>query len=154
MAFTIPLIVKLKMPNPAPLSGNCDVVTIWSGRQSNSSNIEQKATNNTSIPEANMTENSMPISFDNQQNNNNEMIINTNNEVKEVPNANDNLMNNNIVLNDQTAALANSIPEQIMNTNPKIEEPLITTESNGPNIDSLNIDDIISAPDIEDMDDE
>ena len=101
-----------------------------------------------------MTENSMPISFDNQQNNNNEMIINTNNEVKEVPNANDNLMNNNIVLNDQTAALANSIPEQIMNTNPKIEEPLITTESNGPNIDSLNIDDIISAPDIEDMDDE
>ena len=30
-AFKIPLIVKLKMPNPVPLSGNCDVVTIWNG---------------------------------------------------------------------------------------------------------------------------
>ncbi len=30
-AFKIPLIVKLKMPNPMPLSGNCDVVTIWDG---------------------------------------------------------------------------------------------------------------------------
>ena len=30
-AFKIPLIVKLKMPNPVPLSGNCDVVNIWNG---------------------------------------------------------------------------------------------------------------------------
>ena len=30
MAFRIPLIVKLKMPNPEPKSGNCDVVNIWS----------------------------------------------------------------------------------------------------------------------------
>lgn len=30
-AFKIPLIVKLKMPNPVPLSGNCDVVAIWNG---------------------------------------------------------------------------------------------------------------------------
>lgn len=30
-AFTIPLIVRLKMPNPAPMSGNCDVVYIWNG---------------------------------------------------------------------------------------------------------------------------
>ena len=31
MAFTIPLIVRMKMPNPAPKSGNCDVVAIWDG---------------------------------------------------------------------------------------------------------------------------
>ncbi|MBR4618343.1 MAG: ATP-binding protein [Bacilli bacterium] len=30
-AFTIPLIVRLQMPNPAPKSGNCDVVSIWNG---------------------------------------------------------------------------------------------------------------------------
>ncbi len=33
MAFKIPLIVKLKMPNPEPRSGNCDVVYIWNGNQ-------------------------------------------------------------------------------------------------------------------------
>lgn len=31
-AFKIPLIVKMEMPNPAPWSGNVDVVTIWNGR--------------------------------------------------------------------------------------------------------------------------
>ena len=31
MAFRIPLIVKLDMPDPRPWSGNCDVVTIWNG---------------------------------------------------------------------------------------------------------------------------
>ena len=34
-AFKIPLIVKLKMPNPMPLSGNCDVVRIWDGHANN-----------------------------------------------------------------------------------------------------------------------
>ena len=28
-AFDIPLIVKLDMPNPAPESGNCDVINCW-----------------------------------------------------------------------------------------------------------------------------
>ena len=31
LGFKIPLIVKMEMPDPAPLSGNCDVVTIWNG---------------------------------------------------------------------------------------------------------------------------
>lgn len=38
MAFRIPLIVKMEMPNPAPWSGNCDVVTIWNGNGSASVN--------------------------------------------------------------------------------------------------------------------
>ena len=29
LGFRIPLVVKLEMPNPSPLSGNCDVVRIW-----------------------------------------------------------------------------------------------------------------------------
>ncbi|MBR2679004.1 MAG: ATP-binding protein [Bacilli bacterium] len=31
LGFRIPLIVRMEMPDPAPLSGNCDVVTIWNG---------------------------------------------------------------------------------------------------------------------------
>ena len=47
MAFTIPLIVRMKMPNPAPKSGNCDVVAIWDGnngkyKESKGDNVEQK----------------------------------------------------------------------------------------------------------------
>ena len=30
-AFVIPLICKLDMPDPSPLSGNCDVISAWSG---------------------------------------------------------------------------------------------------------------------------
>ncbi len=33
LGFKIPLIIKMKMPDPAPLSGNCDVVNIWCGVQ-------------------------------------------------------------------------------------------------------------------------
>ena len=34
LGFKIPLIVKMEMPDPAPLSGNCNVVSIWSGNNS------------------------------------------------------------------------------------------------------------------------
>ena len=35
LGFRIPLIVKMEMPDPAPLSGNCDVVKIWNDTASN-----------------------------------------------------------------------------------------------------------------------
>ena len=38
LGFKIPLIVRMEMPNPAPLSGNCDVVNIWSGGSGGVSN--------------------------------------------------------------------------------------------------------------------
>ncbi len=41
MAFRIPLIVKMEMPNPAPWSGNCDVVTIWNGNGTVNSTINE-----------------------------------------------------------------------------------------------------------------
>ena len=31
LGFKIPLIIRMEMPDPAPLSGNCDVLNIWSG---------------------------------------------------------------------------------------------------------------------------
>ena len=40
LGFRIPLIIKMEMPDPAPLSGNCDVVKIWK----DSSNIVNNST--------------------------------------------------------------------------------------------------------------
>ena len=42
-AFRIPIIVKMQMPDPAPWSGNVDVVNIWNGRGPND-NYEEPAT--------------------------------------------------------------------------------------------------------------
>ena len=51
MAFRIPLIVKMEMPNPAPWSGNCDVVSIWNGNGIASNNVNNSVNNKTeSIP--------------------------------------------------------------------------------------------------------
>ena len=36
LGFKIPLVVKMEMPDPSPLSGNCDVVNIWCGGNSSS----------------------------------------------------------------------------------------------------------------------
>ena len=35
LGFRIPLIIKMEMPDPPPLSGNCDVVSIWNGSSDN-----------------------------------------------------------------------------------------------------------------------
>ncbi len=47
MAFTIPLVIKLRMPDPEPKSGNCDVVNIWNGRNTSTA---PKATNSVETP--------------------------------------------------------------------------------------------------------
>ncbi len=39
LGFKIPLIVKMEMPDPSPLSGNCDVVSIWKGTSTGAANI-------------------------------------------------------------------------------------------------------------------
>ncbi len=49
MAFTIPLIVKLRMPEPEPRSGNCDVVNIWNGRGGNVNKTVAPATSSHSV---------------------------------------------------------------------------------------------------------
>ena len=44
LGFRIPLIIKMEMPDPAPLSGNCDVVRIWNGASSAPSVSNEAAT--------------------------------------------------------------------------------------------------------------
>ena len=50
LGFRIPLIVRMEMPDPAPLSGNCDVVSIWNGSGGNIANVSE-ATAPQSLPE-------------------------------------------------------------------------------------------------------
>lgn len=38
VAFRIPLIIKMQMPDPVPWSGNCDVVSIWNGNNNSTPN--------------------------------------------------------------------------------------------------------------------
>ncbi len=45
LGFKIPLIVKMKMPNPSPLSSNCDVVSIWGGGKMRSSQASVQGVN-------------------------------------------------------------------------------------------------------------
>ena len=47
MAFKIPLICKLEMPNPAPWSGNCDVVQIWNGKGNSTTSVVNNSMLNT-----------------------------------------------------------------------------------------------------------
>ena len=62
LGFKIPLVIKMEMPNPAPLSGNCDVVTIWKGSSSGISN--------NTVNDMDMSQNTMNVS----QN----LVVNTN----------------------------------------------------------------------------
>ena len=68
-AFTIPLIVRLKMPNPAPMSGNCDVVEIWNGNGGRvnqpSAPVQQMPNNQVNYPNQAMIPQA-PVSFNNQ----------------------------------------------------------------------------------------
>ena len=65
MAFKIPLICKLEMPNPAPWSGNCDVVQIWNGKGNNATSVV-----NNSMLNTNMMNNSVMPSTNNLVNSN------------------------------------------------------------------------------------
>ena len=49
LGFKIPLIVRMKMPDPAPLSGNCDVVNIWCGPGSAPAPQQQVPVSNSGI---------------------------------------------------------------------------------------------------------
>ena len=43
-AFKIPMIVKMEMPDPAPWSGSCDVVTFWNGGASGAASFRSDST--------------------------------------------------------------------------------------------------------------
>ena len=49
LGFRLPLIVKMQMPDPSPLSANCDVVGIWGGETGRAFISNNESSNNNSI---------------------------------------------------------------------------------------------------------
>ena len=65
MAFRIPLIVKMEMPDPSPLSSNCDVVKVWNGGKKKkvvNNSVANNQSNNPSVSISNVNSNSVPVS--------------------------------------------------------------------------------------------
>lgn len=155
MAFTIPLIVKLKMPDPEPKSGNCNVVQIWSG---NKVNMQQQEQNSAPVME--------PVSNNNLQ----EQIRNTQQTSvispvqpltsmtqQQVVVPKFNTVTSNVISDTSGKEPLITVPIQADGDNSDDIEPLITTPINidsRNNTSSLNIDEIISAPDTNSIDDE
>ncbi len=158
MAFKIPLIVKLKMPDPEPRSGNCDVCRIWNGNKNIVVNQQQPSSSTIN-----------PIN--NNENNDQELIIKPIVENKESELIVDNQISeiqeqnsfNNVANLNQTSSSQkiNNYSESVKEMNKQaIEEPLITPindeepslitvpikNENTPS-NSLDINDIINAPD-------
>ena len=153
MAFKIPLIVKLKMPDPEPRSGNCDVCKIWNGNQ----NI-----NNINVVSQQVSE-PTGASFDTNNNEDQNLIITpivdnkkSNSQVMSQVQENKNNDNWKAVVPSQeiTQNNPNKMDQQIIEEPiiaPSIgeEEPSLITvpirnENTPPN--SLDINDIINAP--------
>lgn len=108
LGFKIPLVIKMEMPNPAPLSGNCDVVTIWNG---SSNGISNSTVNN-----VNMSQNTMNVS----QN----LVANTNVNVPVMVSQSENpslsIVTDNIATpspTETTSAVALSENSQLSNNN-------------------------------------
>ncbi len=61
LGFKIPLIVKMQMPDPSPLSSNCDVVRIWGGGIGDKLNNLNNINNNISLPSSQSISNSNSV---------------------------------------------------------------------------------------------
>ena len=156
MAFTIPLIVKLKMPNPEPKSGNCNVVQIWSG---NKVSMQQQEQSSAPVME--------PVSSDNiknkEQNIQQTPAISpvqpvTSMDQQQVVIPKFNTITSNIMSDAPSEEPLITVPIQADGGKSDGIEPLITTPINtnggSSSTSSLNIDEIINAPDTNIIDDE
>ena len=156
MAFTIPLIVKLKMPNPEPKSGNCNVVQIWSGNkvsmqqqeQSSAPVMETVSSDNIKNKEQNIQQTPaispvQPVTSMDQQ----QVVI-----------PKFNTITSNIMSDAPSEEPLITVPIQADGGKSDGIEPLITTPINtnggSSSTSSLNIDEIINAPDTNIIDDE
>lgn len=158
-AFKIPLIVKLKMPNPMPMSGNCDVVRIWDGHSTgqvqnnqvnnavNSSTVKVSTNinneiNNTPIQEVQNTNMGIPeVNINNEGTVLNQEPINANiNPPIDVVN---NIDQNSISNNTGISEVPNSSsPNNYILNSPndsKIENNISSTINEIPNISSQSI---------------
>lgn len=155
MAFTIPLIVKLKMPNPEPKSGNCNVVQIWSG---NKVDMQQQEQSSTPVMESFSNDNFQNKAQDVQQTASSSPIQPVTNMDQQavVPNFND--ITSDVISNASSDEPLITVPIQADGGKSDGIEPLITTPINmdggSSSTSSLNIDEIINAPDTNSIDDE
>lgn len=83
-AFKIPLIVKLNMPNPMPMSGNCNVVKIWDGHSNNRLSEQNEQPINNTVNAVNQI-NNITNNVLNERVENNDNIISEKSNVTDVP---------------------------------------------------------------------
>ena len=146
MAFKIPLIVKLKMPDPEPKSGNCDVVKIWNGNPNNNINTQQQTTSVVVSADTSFNNTAMSNNYVNQDNNLNpvisteELIVKPESRQNTVP-----------IIDNQNVQRVNSVSSNAVSIDKEIlDEPSLITvpiQNNSVISDSLDINDIINAPD-------
>lgn len=158
MAFKIPLIVKLKMPDPEPRSGNCDVCRIWNGNKNIVVNQQQPSSSTINPINSNENNDQEIIIKPIVENKESEPIVD--NQIPEIQEQNS--FNNVANLNPTSSfQKINNYSEPVKEMNQQvIEEPLITPineeepslitvpikNENTPS-NSLDINDIINAPD-------
>ena len=163
MAFKIPLIVKLKMPNPEPKSGNCDVVNIWSGKPKGLKNEEPivstpiepqiMPTNNTEIvppvaPTADVIDSAPSVSTPKITSMEQQQIVVPQFNVVTPVVPEDNTVPNTNIQNNQP--ILNTINSNQNNNEPLITVPIKTnlnTTENINNVESLDIEDIVNGDD-------
>lgn len=139
LGFKTPLIIKMEMPNPSPLSGNCDVVNIWNGNgnmvkpgNTGEPNISMPVFNTNVINEEKPSERSNDVvtSQVSQENNNN---ISNPIVLPQNDNQNDNVDNNAFDLskdNNSTSAPNNNLPSLINIVDaPEASIPMKTDEN-------------------------
>ena len=140
MAFRIPLIVKLKMPNPEPKSGNCDVVRVWNDNPNNF--VEQQPS--VVVSEEQKVPQNVEVSN-----------INTSNTVvsQQGPSITPSPTQQSTPIIESTSAVENVTPAVTTG-------PIISPINNDvqvapqPSADVLDINDIVNAPDNEEFLDE
>ena len=145
-AFKIPLIVKLEMPNPAPWSGNCDVVKIWNGNGTVNSSINTNADfSKTNIPQSmNISQNTDNFNGINNLNNNSGdtlsklVSFSDNNDLKDnsiITNFNNNGSNFNVFNENSTNSFGNDNLDKLLGNTLSNENS--TNNSDNDNLDKL-----------------
>ena len=126
LGFKIPLTVKMEMPNPSPLSGNCNVVSIWSGGGSNFSNDQDNVQVGSTL-----NQNGLDISNFLKDNNgekfDDSFIIPSDNQKTETPN---NEQNNNTDTNNSNPVNLISIEPVANNNNNNNTDNATANDSN------------------------
>ena len=139
LAFKIPLICKLEMPDPMPWSGNCDVVNIWKGKESNNTKIATPivdnsvgSVSNVSVPTfTNISNNSTPskplvsvVDGDNSMDNN-EPVMRPIVDISDAPNNGSSPVDNLVsIVDNNQGPVQESVPEiNLGSTTNTVEEP-------------------------------